>query len=715
MTDQPAKGSSGKWNPLLYNPSIPFTQDISQTSNVNPSTLSPPGADRFGGFRDSWAPASQDHVGELNLTPRPDKVWGIPDSIRQGPFNHVREEEEEWANATQEPKIRKGHQTRFYVPPGESEPGDDSTRTREFSSSSFVEDYYREYNFWDILAEATKAICEEEVKNKRRIKCHVTCRAKSESSVREKVERKEKERGSKFSSREDIDETLIDLAGVRITLAFPKDVQEIKNFLEHYFGEVEQRFWGLDKDGKVTEGRSKERFIGYRATHFLVKWSQPRGGVPGHKLQPKHNGKTIEIQVTSIIMNAWQEAQHDLIYKQLNGVPSEDERNLLDMINGLAHAGEVALTQLQICLQRRIEDNTREFADEYQVRAWLIKHVPDILHFKWNGQGPYMRRLSTLFNILRNFNLKKPLELEDKLRDRTWHVIDLGIARSDFLGQVLPWILGPLNEDEDIERWKKAFRSDATDWAIMRLCSEPCMTFSDNYPSHYRHQPHWDRHKAFILTNTINLALADGFVRQGWIQDLLTEVLSLHPERKATLVNSWFTILNSSYDDQTEDNRMDSGHMDNVAMNDDAMNDAPQNHSANMSQLWDTFLKVARDWDSMSLRINLAISLSGIVVIPATGHAEFVNQSKPRFAVWHGPSPSNIDGCQWRDTVTILPSGEQLPLNKFEWKMERIDLENIADGEGWFPDGLRPEIDQSVGPITPKLLGNLAVRKRKIP
>lgn len=691
MTDQNSEGSPDKGTSRLYNESIPSAKNISQISNFDQSALLPPGSDRFGGFRGPWTPISQDHVGKLKLTPQPDKILEIPGSTRKRPFSYGRQKEEGLADARQEPEVGERNQKRFYLGPGESGHSHNSTCTDEFSTSYFLKHYWLEYNFWDTLAEATKTICEEEIKNKRRIKCHLTCRAKSESSVEEKVKRKEEERGSKFASRAELEESLVDLAGVRITLVFPKDVQEVKTFLENYFGHVEQRFWGLDTDGKVTEDGPKERFIGYRATHFLVKWSQ-QWGIPGYKLQPKHIGKTIEIQVTSIIMNAWQEAQHDLIYKELNGIPSEDERNLLAMINGLAHAGEVALTQLQICVQRRIEDKTRKFSDEYEVRAWLIKHVPDILKFGgWDGQGPYMRRLSTLFNILRILNLTKPSSFNEGLVSHpvSWHFFIGPGAGSGFLGQVLQWIFGLLDTIQDLQHWRKAFRNDATDWAIITLCLNPCKSLSNHYISLYPNQSHWDSHKAFILTNTINLALADGFVRQSWIQDLLNEVLSRHPEQGATLVKSWFTILNKWHDVPAEDDRMGGGRMDNDVMKADTLN---ENHSANMSQLWDTFIEVARKWDSRSLRVNLAISLSGIVVIPATGYADFVDRSKPRFAVWHGPNPSNIDDPQWRDTVTILPSNEKLPLSKFGWKMERIDLLRIAYGPGWFPDGFFQEI-----------------------
>lgn len=53
-------------------------------------------------------------------------------------------------------------------------------------------------------------------------------------------------------------------------------------------------------------------------------------------------------------MHAWSEVEHDLVYKPLNGTLSEEELAILDELNGLVLAGEIALERLQIAGTARI-------------------------------------------------------------------------------------------------------------------------------------------------------------------------------------------------------------------------------------------------------------------------------------------------------------------------------------------------------------------------
>lgn len=131
----------------------------------------------------------------------------------------------------------------------------------------------------------------------------------------------------------------------------------------------------------------------------------------------EHVGKTIEVQVTSTAMYAWQEAHHDLVYKQLQGNPSEEERSLLEMINCLAYGDEMALTQLQTLSIRRIEGDARHFADEYEVGIWLKVHLRTLLPFKSPIQAPFLKRSAVLFDVLSLFGLHSPAEVQETL---TW-------------------------------------------------------------------------------------------------------------------------------------------------------------------------------------------------------------------------------------------------------------------------------------------------------
>lgn len=100
----------------------------------------------------------------------------------------------------------------------------------------FVADWPEKRPFWEQLAETAHDICKEGLKDKKKLKCHITYRAKEKDLLEKKLKKKEKERVE--DTREGYYTTLamiladmIDLAGVRILLPFPDDVQEVKAFL----------------------------------------------------------------------------------------------------------------------------------------------------------------------------------------------------------------------------------------------------------------------------------------------------------------------------------------------------------------------------------------------------------------------------------------------------------------------------------------------------
>lgn len=59
--------------------------------------------------------------------------------------------------------------------------------------------------------------------------------------------------------------------------------------------------------------------------------------------QKRYAEARVEIQVASVVMHAWAEVEHDLVYKPLAGELSQDEYAILDELNGLVMAGEIAL------------------------------------------------------------------------------------------------------------------------------------------------------------------------------------------------------------------------------------------------------------------------------------------------------------------------------------------------------------------------------------
>jgi len=84
----------------------------------------------------------------------------------------------------------------------------------------------------------------------------------------------------------------------------------------------------------------------------------------------------VEVQVASVLMHAWSEVEHDLVYKPLQGALSTEEYAILDELNGLVMAGEIALERLQKAGEKRIADAGHAFSDQYDLTTFLLSRMP---------------------------------------------------------------------------------------------------------------------------------------------------------------------------------------------------------------------------------------------------------------------------------------------------------------------------------------------------
>ena len=203
---------------------------------------------------------------------------------------------------------------------------------------------------------------------------------------------------------------LRDLAGVRILTYFPDDVPAVAEHIATQFDLVskpivqhaKRSIWDPNSPNKESaeDGENAElvsrnypkgmwrqknaedvvrdwKHSGYRAVHFYVNGSDAkkpeqdllRDPMPGLWM------KTVEIQITTIVMHAWSEVEHDLIYKnpyQLPPDPTIDR--MVDAVNGLAITNEILLQQLQQTFQssRQIEEEV--FMDIDILMAWIFQH-----------------------------------------------------------------------------------------------------------------------------------------------------------------------------------------------------------------------------------------------------------------------------------------------------------------------------------------------------
>ena len=89
--------------------------------------------------------------------------------------------------------------------------------------------------------------------------------------------------------------------------------------------------------------------------------------------QKKYTTARIEIQVASVLMHAWSEVEHDLVYKPLQGTLSDEELAILDRFQ----LAEPLKTLEPVCTREEILEAMEEIRKIY-VHPEIKKYLVDI-------------------------------------------------------------------------------------------------------------------------------------------------------------------------------------------------------------------------------------------------------------------------------------------------------------------------------------------------
>lgn len=235
---------------------------------------------------------------------------------------------------------------------------------------SFIQAYDKEFDYYEIVSRTTAQKLEN-LLAETGVRAIVTYRAKNPSHLKEKLYQRQTTKNITYKTHEEIYADIWDLAGVRVALYFPSDREKIETIINSNFdlASTPKRFPDNSKEPSY-----KKRFSGYWAYHYRVHL-KPESLLPS---QRRYSQAKIEIQVASVLMHAWSEVEHDLVYKPVNGELSEEEYSILDELNGLILAGEIALERLQAAGNDRVTKN-RAFNNQYEVAAYLYnKFLPKV-------------------------------------------------------------------------------------------------------------------------------------------------------------------------------------------------------------------------------------------------------------------------------------------------------------------------------------------------
>lgn len=232
--------------------------------------------------------------------------------------------------------------------------------------NGFMERYNKEFDFYLNLSNKV----ESEIRTKLDsfgVRAIVSSRAKSPKRLRDKII--DRDSRNSYKSIEDIYKDIIDLAGVRVAIYFPGDLLKVDELIKAEFilDDEPKTFPERRKNSRAISGYQKV-FSGYAARHFRVK-------IKGSGRYA--NNYPVEIQVASVLMHAWSEVEHDLVYKPLQGSLSHEELMILDEINGLVLSGNLALERLQQAGIKRTSEDHYEFKNHYDLASFFISYLAD--------------------------------------------------------------------------------------------------------------------------------------------------------------------------------------------------------------------------------------------------------------------------------------------------------------------------------------------------
>ncbi|ONF73716.1 GTP pyrophosphokinase [Amycolatopsis keratiniphila] len=268
--------------------------------------------------------------------------------------------------------------------------------------SAFIARYVKEFDFYDQAARLVKERLESSLQRSG-VRCMVTSRAKDPSRLEEKCRIRSSDR--KYASADDIFDDIADLAGVRVALYFPAEKNQVDSAVRNLFHLVEERRDFPRRDVTL----SGKRFSGYSASHYRVRLNENL--LTGS--QKRYALARVEIQVASVLMHAWSEVEHDLVYKPFEGELSEDEYAILDQLNGMVLAGELALETLQRAGERRVAEVGRKFLNHYELTVHLLDQVNSLVDKPVGEAG--LGRIDLLFILLSRLGIDTPANLASYL------------------------------------------------------------------------------------------------------------------------------------------------------------------------------------------------------------------------------------------------------------------------------------------------------------
>jgi len=277
-----------------------------------------------------------------------------------------------------------------------------------------VRRYIREYDRYKKLADIVFNICQNIVQKNLTIRATVQHRAKSPTSLAEKLRKT-----NKYKSVDSVFEGISDLAGVRIITYQEADRPKVVK-------EISEIFLGKNNDKVQIEVKDKHGKNGkyYKATHCQV-------ALPSEYLIDNFNLKntTCEIQICSLLSHVYNEIEHDLQYKPRTGSLSSEEKMLIDQLGLITKSGDITIRRLLEATSERLKLHKGVFDDvhDFAIRMGELLNIGDA----------FTNNAGLLYDEFINLKLDSPEIIISTLLDKNEDLIDVGNSEYNKLSKHL--------------------------------------------------------------------------------------------------------------------------------------------------------------------------------------------------------------------------------------------------------------------------------------
>lgn len=277
-----------------------------------------------------------------------------------------------------------------------------------------IKRYSRERDRYTKLADIVFEKCRGIV-SRSGVRATVQRRTKDPESLQRKLRawHVDEKKRARVADEDAIFRSIGDLAGVRITTYLESDRDIIvKELTEDFAGPNGDDSPIIDKK----DGNAKGRF--YRATHCQVV-------VPVEDLEERDSNiasESCEVQVCSLLAHVWNEIEHDLRYKPMNGSLGKVEERLLDQLGQLTMAGDLSIQTLLEATEDRLAKMQGDFADVHDFVARMRPFFPGATLFALHADQLF-EEVSTL-GLNSPDSLDRELVLNDKPEERAVKILD---------------------------------------------------------------------------------------------------------------------------------------------------------------------------------------------------------------------------------------------------------------------------------------------------